>query len=125
MSDLSVVNVPIEGLEPGKPVHFAFQRGGEDLSGFVLEFKGRLRAYVNRCAHVTFSLDLGDGVVMDPSRKFIMCHVHGARFLPESGECFWGPALGRRLERFPVERQGDAACVQITPEPPDWPAGGK
>ena len=48
-------------------------------------------------------------------------------FLPESGECFMGPVVGRRLERLQAHRDGDVLRVHIRAEPPTWPreyAGG-
>jgi nitrite reductase/ring-hydroxylating ferredoxin subunit len=123
MSEAPSILVSIATLEEGSPVLFAFERKGQPLSGFVLEHEGNLFAYVNRCPHVTLSLDLGDGIVMTESKKFIECQVHGAQFLPESGECFWGPARGHSLEALPVKRQGLHAAIHITDEPPHWPEG--
>jgi nitrite reductase/ring-hydroxylating ferredoxin subunit len=121
MSEAPSISVPIAELQEGTPILFAFERRGQPLSGFVLEHEGNLFAYVNRCPHITVSLDLGDGVLMTESKKFIECQVHGAQFLPESGECFWGPARGYALEALPVERQGLHAAVSVTDEPPNWP----
>ncbi|MEC9073187.1 MAG: Rieske 2Fe-2S domain-containing protein, partial [Myxococcota bacterium] len=98
-----------------------FVRDGEELTGFVVNHEGALYAYVNRCAHVTYSLDIGDGQVMDRNREFILCSVHGARYLPESGRCFLGRAVGRSLESLPLTRHEDEVTVSITPEPPGWP----
>ena len=119
-----IAQVSLRELGPGRPILFEFERGGENLSGFILEYENELHAYVNRCPHVTYPLDFADGELMDPTRKFIMCQAHGARFLPETGECFWGPALGRSLERLPCKRDGEFARVEITPEIEGWPACG-
>lgn len=116
-----VVRVPFAGLGPGRTRLFEFDRDGEPLTGILLNSSGEPRAYVNRCPHVTYSLDMGDGDVMDKTRKFLLCHSHGAMFLPESGECFWGPAVGQSLERLPCTIDGDAVLVTIPPEPEDWP----
>lgn len=101
---------------------FAFARDGEALQGFVVRHETGFFAYVNRCAHVTYSLDVGDGQVMDRDGQFIMCWAHGARYLPESGECFMGPAVGRSLESLPLKMVGTVAEVSIPPCPPGWPA---
>ncbi|MDP6944832.1 MAG: Rieske 2Fe-2S domain-containing protein, partial [Myxococcota bacterium] len=111
----TTVRVDVRGLGDGDVKHFRFTRDGESLGGFVVGHEGALRAYVNRCPHVTYSLDLGDGNVQDPTRKFLQCFSHGAMFLPESGECFMGPVVGRRLEPLPSARQDDALVVTITP----------
>ena len=106
----------------GRPVAFAFVRGGEVLGGFIVTGSdGRPRAYVNRCPHVPYPLDFGDGEVLDDDRKTIVCANHGARFEPDDGRCIWGPARGRGLEPLPVEGDGEAWVVTITPEPPGWP----
>ncbi len=76
---------------------------------------------MNRCPHVTYSLDIGDGRLLDKTGKFLQCSVHGAAFLPESGECFMGPVVGRSLESLPHEQHGDELVVQITDEPEGWP----
>ena len=118
---LSTVVVDVSDLAPGHTRLFPFARDGEELAGFVVNHEGTLYAYVNRCAHVTYSLDIGDGELMDRNREFILCSVHGARFLPESGHCFMGPAVGRSLEALPLSHHGDEATVSITPEPAGWP----
>ncbi|MGM0578019.1 MAG: Rieske (2Fe-2S) protein [Myxococcota bacterium] len=115
------VRVRVGDLGPGDTRLFPFEREGERLTGIVVHHDGGLHVYVNRCPHVTFSLDLGDDDVTDASGQFLMCHVHGAMFLPESGECFMGPVVGRRLERLPFQREGDTLVVRVTPEPPGWP----
>lgn len=119
--DHATVRVSIADLEPGHTRLFPFERDGIRLSAFVLNHQGDYRVYVNRCAHVTYSLDIGDGQIMDAKREFILCSSHGARYLPESGECFMGPAVGRSLEALPFDRTGDEIVVNITDEPPGWP----
>ena len=113
----SRIHVPIAHLNPGETQMFDFERAGESLQGFVVRHEDAYYAYVNRCAHVTYSLDLGDGQVMDREGKFILCWAHGARYLPESGECFMGPAVGRSLESLPLDLQGEVALVSIPAQP--------
>lgn len=120
-TEVHTVAVDVSGLSEGAVRHFRFTRSGEDLGAFVLMHEGEYRVYVNRCPHVTYSLDFGDGEVQDPSRRFLKCYSHGAMFLPESGECFMGPALGRRLEPLMSTLEGQTLQVAISPEPPGWP----
>ncbi|MGB0592176.1 MAG: Rieske (2Fe-2S) protein [Myxococcota bacterium] len=115
------VRVDVSELPEGGVSHFRFERDGEHLGAFVVRHEGVLRVYVNRCPHVTYSLDFGDGNVQDPSRRFLQCYSHGAMFLPESGECFMGPVVGRSLESLPAKEDGDTLIVTIQPEPPGWP----
>ena len=118
---LSTVTVDVAGLLPGQTRMFDFQRGGAELQGFVLNDDGVMRVYVNRCAHVPYSLDLGDGQVMSKDGEYIMCSSHGARFLPRTGFCFQGPPLGRSLEALPSTISGAKLVVTIQPEPEGWP----
>ena len=115
------VRVDVSELPEGGVRHFRFERDEEHLGAFVVRHEGVLRVYVNRCPHVTYSLDFGDGNVQDPSRRFLQCYSHGAMFLPESGECFMGPVVGRSLEALPAAEDGDTLIVTIQPEPPGWP----
>jgi nitrite reductase/ring-hydroxylating ferredoxin subunit len=114
------VVIPIDGLAEGETRLFPFQRDGQDLTGFVIRHAGGLAVYVNRCPHVPYSLDMGDGELMGPQRKFIQCMTHGAMFLPESGDCFLGPPVGRRLEPMPFAVEGDTLHITIPDEPSDW-----
>lgn len=63
--------------------------------GFVVRFEGRVRAYVNRCAHVPVALDWVPGQVFDPDGRTLLCSVHGAEYDPASGHCLSGPCSGR------------------------------
>lgn len=108
-------------LEEGDYRLFPFEREGWEYTAIMIRARGQLHCYVNRCPHVPYSLDIGDGRLKDKSGKFLICSNHGAMFLPESGECFMGPVVGRSLERFSFELDGDDAIVTIVPEPDDWP----
>ena len=120
-----VVQVPLEGLDDfGRTRMFNFIRDGEDLMAFVVRQKdGSLSAFVNRCPHVPYTLDFGDGRVFDDHLQEFICSSHGARFRPQDGVCFAGPVVGRRLEPLPIRLTPSAqfAEVAITPEPEGWP----
>jgi nitrite reductase/ring-hydroxylating ferredoxin subunit len=88
-----------------RPAVFAFVRKGQTLGGFIVLTAAGPRAWVNRCPHVPYPLDFGDGDVLHEGQ--IVCVNHGARFDPQSGACVWGPARGRGLEALPVEDAGD------------------
>ena len=124
VTELGNVQVDVSGLLEGEVRHFRFTRQGETLGAFALLHEGAFKVYVNRCPHVTYSLDFGDGEVQDPTRRFLQCYSHGALFLPESGECFMGPALGRRLESLSATLDGHMLTVQISAAPPGWPCEG-
>jgi nitrite reductase/ring-hydroxylating ferredoxin subunit len=121
MNHLPTVRVPVGDLREGQTRVFDFEREGFPLQGFVVRWQGSLGVYVNRCPHVPYSLDFGDGKLLDESGKYLACSTHGGLFLPESGECFYGPPSGRRLELLPFQVVGDEVFVAIPPEPDDWP----
>lgn len=119
---LSRVRVNVDGVPPGRYKLFEFSRHGESLTGIVYHHAEEgWKVYVNRCPHVSYSLDFGDDEVMDEDQKFFMCMSHGAMFLPESGECFMGPAVGQRLEQFSFNLEGSHVVVHVTSEPETWP----
>ena len=115
------VRLRFRGLGPGRTRLFPFERDGERLTGILVDASGEPRAYVNRCPHVTYSLDMGDGDVMDTDRSAFFCQNHGARFDLSTGVCFAGPPRGRALERLPFAQVGETLYVTIAPEPPGWP----
>ncbi len=119
---LSQVRVPTAGIAAGDHRLFDFERHGEELTGIAYKDPTEgWKVYVNRCPHVNYSLDFGDGELLSDDGKFFMCMSHGAFFLPESGECFMGPPRGQRLEALPFHVHEDALLVDILPEPAEWP----
>jgi nitrite reductase/ring-hydroxylating ferredoxin subunit len=64
-------------------------------AAFVVRHQGRVRAYLNRCAHVGLELDWNPGHFLDDERRWLICAVHGALYDPASGTCAGGPCEGR------------------------------
>lgn len=120
-TDDTNATVDITGLTPGQTRLFPFVRDGERLTGMVLVTNDGVRVYVNRCPHVPFELDFGDGRVWNREHTAILCSTHGAQFTPETGQCFAGPPRGRALERLPFTVEGMTVSVTIPPEPKGWP----
>lgn len=74
---------------------------------FAVRYRGRVYAYLNRCAHVPVELDWQPGRFFDSSRLYLICATHGALYEPESGRCVAGPCRGARLQALSViERDG-------------------
>lgn len=88
--------------EGGQGIRFPVTAGGENTSGFVVRYDGKVHAYLNRCAHVPIELDWNQGVFFDSSGLYLMCSTHGAIYLPESGYCAGGPCRGGRLRKIKV-----------------------
>ncbi|WP_218938195.1 Rieske (2Fe-2S) protein [Billgrantia lactosivorans] len=75
-------------------------------NAFLVRVHGRITAFVNRCPHQRVPLNVPEGEFLEARGELIQCGMHGALFLPESGECVFGPCQGRSLE--PVAISVDA-----------------
>ena len=113
-----------EGAPPGTPVlrvgelaegqskKFMLRCGERDLECFAVNFRGRLRAYVNECRHVAMTLDWVENQFFTPDGDFLLCPTHGAFYDPETGECVAGPPCGRSLFTVPlIERGGEIRAL--------------
>ncbi|MDP3671786.1 MAG: Rieske 2Fe-2S domain-containing protein [Telluria sp.] len=89
-------------LEGGRGVRFPLRAFGDDATGFVVRFEGKVYAYLNRCAHVPIELDWAEGEFFESSGLYLMCSTHGAIYIPESGYCAGGPCKGGRLRPITV-----------------------
>ena len=91
----------------GKGVRFPVRAFGDDATGFVVRFGGKIYAYLNRCAHVPIELDWSRGEFFESSKLYIMCSTHGAIYMPETGACAGGPCRGGRLRAIVVREADD------------------
>jgi len=74
---------------------------------FVVRFGGALHAWINACPHVGGApMAWRKDGYMNAGGNRVVCHAHGAQFMPDSGLCVQGPCAGRRLT--PVEIVVDA-----------------
>lgn len=89
-------------LREGGGLRFSAIVNGVQRDAFVVRFRGELFAYVNTCRHQSLALDFGDARFFDEAFDAIVCCQHGARYRPETGECFAGPCLGARLTPLAV-----------------------
>jgi len=88
----------------GRGARFALDSA---TNGFVIRFRGRLSAFVNRCPHTGTELDWQPGEFYDESGLYLVCSTHGAIFEPDTGRCVAGPCRGASLEPLQVrEREG-------------------
>ncbi|MDB5797904.1 MAG: Rieske 2Fe-2S protein [Paucimonas sp.] len=96
-----------EVVEGGRGLRFPLTAGAEQRTGFVIRYRGRVYAYLNRCAHVPVELDWNEGEFFESSGHYLMCATHGAVYLPETGRCAGGPCRGGKLRPIAViERDG-------------------
>lgn len=125
MSDLpenAVFLCRSEALQDGgKGMRFPVMAGRELTTGFAVRYKGVVRAYLNRCAHVPMELDWNEGEFFDSTGLYLICSTHGALYAPESGRCEGGPCRGKRLWPITVLEQSKQVYWQpdegITPVP--------
>lgn len=78
-------------LEAGRAVRFEVEYFGDPAPAFAVRFGGRVRGYLNRCAHVPMELDWREGEVFDAEGRDLICSTHGATYAADTGKCLGGP----------------------------------
>lgn len=101
-------------IERGKGLRFTLEsRDGNWLPAFAVRFRGRVHAYVNRCAHVSVELDWAEAEFFDVSGLYLVCSTHGAAYYPENGRCAIGPCKGGGLQALAVvESNGEIYLIE-------------
>src|SRR5436190_9653142 len=89
-------------LPAGTTKKFFLLIDGNEEECFLLNYGGKLSAYVNRCCHVPMSLDWVENQFFTADGQFVQCATHGAQYLPDTGECVSGPPCGKFLRRVPL-----------------------
>jgi nitrite reductase/ring-hydroxylating ferredoxin subunit len=85
-------------LSDGGPgVRFDIERNGATVAAFVVRYRGKAYAYLNRCAHRFVELDWEPGRFFDFSSQYLVCATHGALYEPDTGHCAAGPCRGAKL----------------------------
>ncbi len=82
-------------------------------SVFVIRTPKGLRAWLNQCPHQGVELNWQPHRFWDPEHQYVQCTMHGALFLPDTGECIFGPCQGDRLQSVPVRLQGNHILIQL------------
>ncbi len=92
----------------GRGVRFAVEHDGAAATAFVIRYRGKPHAYLNRCAHIPVELDWLEGEFFDKSGLYLICSTHGATYEPATGYCVMGPCKGQRLVALEIaERDGN------------------
>jgi nitrite reductase/ring-hydroxylating ferredoxin subunit len=81
-------------IERGAGVRFSLVDRGVEREAFVVRYRGRAVAYLNRCAHVGLELDWIAGQFLDGDGRRLICAAHGALYDPNTGACAEGPCAG-------------------------------
>jgi nitrite reductase/ring-hydroxylating ferredoxin subunit len=92
-------------VESGRGWVWDVMEYGRPARAFALRFQGRVVAYINRCAHVPAELDWQPGEFLDADRRWIVCSIHGATYVPADGRCVGGPCGRGRLVPITVEER--------------------
>jgi nitrite reductase/ring-hydroxylating ferredoxin subunit len=101
-------------LREGDGAAFEVVVDGARRQAFAVRYKGQVYAYLNTCMHQRLQLDFGDAHFFDEPYDALVCCHHGARYRPETGECFDGPCVGSLLTRLELEeRDGALWCVGV------------
>jgi len=82
----------------------AFEIG--PLDGFLVRRAGQVRAYRDACPHTGAPLAWTPDGYLDDDGELIQCALHGALFIPETGECVHGPCVGAFLTPLPIRIAG-------------------
>ena len=103
----------------GRSKKFVFVADAMEVEAFVVNVRGALHAYVNRCRHVPMSLDWVENRFFTADGRFVQCATHGAYYRPETGECVAGPPCGRTLIRVPLRIEGTTIVADCPSHLPD------
>jgi nitrite reductase/ring-hydroxylating ferredoxin subunit len=90
-------------IGPGMSKKFTLRCGGRKIEAMVMNASGSYYAYMNVCRHIPMSLDWVDNRFFTRDKRFLACATHGALYIPQTGECVWGPPVGEFLIRIPIE----------------------
>ena len=93
-------------------VRFTVTIDGVPRDAFAVRWRGKVYAYVNSCRHQGLPLDFGDAHFFDESADALVCCHHGARYRPDTGECFEGPCGGGKLTRVEIAERGTSLYVR-------------
>lgn len=106
----------IDELSDRMTKKFLLRCQGRTIEGLLVSYEGNLFAYVNRCRHMSLSLDWVDNHFFTEDRRYIICANHGATYEPTTGECIWGPCFGAFLQGVPLKVSGEKIFA-FCPEP--------
>jgi nitrite reductase/ring-hydroxylating ferredoxin subunit len=92
----------VDELEQGSVKKFWLICQQYRLDGFLINYRGRFYAYLNRCRHMTTPLDFVRYQFFTEDGRYLVCMTHGALYEPDSGLCVEGPCKGLSLYPLPV-----------------------
>ncbi|MBL0945420.1 MAG: Rieske 2Fe-2S domain-containing protein [Hydrogenophaga sp.] len=93
-------------VDGGQAVSFDVNYAGQTCRAFVVRYRGRTHAYLNRCTHVAMEMDWQPDRFFDDSGQWLLCATHGAAYAPDTGECRGGPCRGGLFKIETEEHDG-------------------
>jgi nitrite reductase/ring-hydroxylating ferredoxin subunit len=113
-----VVVARVGEVTPGQTKKFFLRWDGREEECFLVNFDGKLHAYINRCCHVPMTMDWIENQFLTDDKRYILCATHGACYDPDTGECVVGPPLGKFLEPVPLTLRGEEVIATWPPTAP-------
>jgi len=107
--------------ESGPGVRFEVHGAGATHPAFAVRYAGRVRAFLNRCAHRPMELDWVPGRFFSAEGDLILCATHGAAYDPAGGGCRGGPCNGGGLVGLEVEERDGCVYLVETPAAAQYP----
>ncbi|UTH74067.1 Rieske 2Fe-2S domain-containing protein [Chromobacterium sp. IIBBL 290-4] len=89
---------------------------GSRQAAFAVRYNGKVYAYLNRCCHIPVEMDLQDGRLFDLTGHYLICSMHGARYVPDSGYCSWGPCRGQSLTPLEIIEENGQVWLNVMSE---------
>ncbi len=103
---------PSEAIAEGQARGFDPQGVGRSTV-FVVRWQGQWRAWHDWCPHWgTGPMAWRKDAYFSGDGQALMCHAHGARFDPLSGQCTLGPCMGQALRPAPL-RLDKTGAIEI------------
>jgi len=100
-------------IDGGAGFRFQVMWHGQTEPAFVIRYRGRAYAYLNRCGHVPVEIDWQAGQFFDHSGLYLVCATHGALYAPDNGRCLLGRCNGNGLVSLQVtERDGNIYLLE-------------
>ena len=102
----------VDELPSGEVKKFWLICGKHRIDCFVVNHRGRFRAYVNSCRHMVTPLDFVRYQFFTEDGRHLACATHGALYEPDTGLCVEGPCKGLSLHGLPVVVDRGAIIVR-------------
>src|SRR6266545_2287792 len=102
--------------ESGDGRRFEVELDRKPEPAFAVRYRGRVYAYLNRCAHTPIELDWKPRKFFDVWGLHLICSTHGATYAPDTGRCLRGPCFEEGLISIPVEERDGRVIVKGDPD---------